>query len=58
MTITAGTPVMEVLRTMLQTVLDVVAIAPSVSMNNYRMTGEYGTSVTSSLEINFVQGKF
>ena len=58
MTITAGTPVMEVLRTMLQTVLDVIAIAPSVSMNNYRMTGEYGTSVTSSLEINFVQGKF
>lgn len=58
MTIDKDTPIVDVLKTILQKVVDVVAVEPSVKLTGTSQSVEYGSNVTSNLTINLTQGYF
>lgn len=58
MTIDQDTPIVDILKTILQKVVDVVAVEPSVKLTGQSQSVEYGSSVTSDLTIRLTQGYF
>lgn len=58
MTIDQDTPIVDILKTILQKVVDVVAVEPSVKLTGQSQSVEYGSSVTSNLTISLTQGYF
>ena len=58
MVIEEDTPIVDILKTILQKVVDVVAVEPSVKLTGTSQSVEYGSSVTSNLTINLTQGYF
>jgi hypothetical protein len=57
MTIKKDTPIVDILKTILQ-VVDVVAVEPSVKLTGQSQSVEYGSIVTSNLTIGLTQGYF
>ena len=58
MVINKDTPIVDILKTILQKVVDVVAVEPSVKLTGQSQSVEYGSSVTSDLTIRLTQGYF
>ena len=58
MVIEEDTPIVDILKTILQKVVDVVAVEPSVKLTGTNQSVEYGSIVTSNLTISLTQGYF
>lgn len=58
MVIQEDTPIVDILKTILQKVVDVVAVEPSVKLTGTSQSVEYGSIVTSNLTIGLTQGYF
>lgn len=58
MVIEEDTPIVDILKTILQKVVDVVAVEPSAKLTGTSQSVEYGSSVTSNLTISLTQGYF
>lgn len=58
MVINEDTPIVDILKTILQKVVDVVAVEPSAKLTGQNQSVEYGSIVTSNLTIGLTQGYF
>lgn len=58
MVIQEDTPIVDILKTILQKVVDVVAVEPSARLTGTSQSVEYGSIVTSNLTIGLTQGYF
>lgn len=58
MVIDANTPIVDILKKILQKVVDVIAVNPKVTLSGHSQQVEYGTSVNTGLTIDLTQGYF
>ena len=58
MVIQEDTPIVDILKTILQKVVDVIVVKPSVKLTGDNYEAEYGSSATKTATLTLTQGKF